>query len=48
MKKTVLLHEETHTKLGVLRAENRLKSFDEAVNFLMNEYKNNKKSKEKK
>lgn len=48
MKKTVLLHEETHTKLDILRATNRLKSFDDAVKFLMKHYKKNNQSKEKK
>ena len=39
MKKSMIINENTHTKLDVLRAENKLKSFDEAINFLIESFK---------
>ncbi len=39
MKKTVILEEETHRILDILRAEKQFRSFDEAVNFLLDYYR---------
>lgn len=42
MKKHILLKEELHIRLDIFRAKNKLRSFNEAVEKLLNAYDENK------